>query len=806
MVLGSIILLLFFLFLLLAFSCPMKILWPLYFCLIVIIDISTYLGFWASTFLTLFWIFIGAMAFFPEWRKQVFVSKMIALIQPSFPHMSSTEKEALEAGDTWWEAEFFTGRPNWVKLLSYQTPHLSQREKAFIDNQVSTLCSMLNNWDILNQSHDLSSEVWAYLKKEKFFGLVIPENYGGLGFSPLAHSTIVMKLSTRSSVCAITAMVPNSLGPGELLLKYGTEEQKNYYLPRLAMGEEIPCFGLTSLEAGSDAGAMSDYGIICHDVYEGQSVLGIRLNWSKRYITLAPVATVLGLAFKLYDPNHLLSDKVDLGISVCLVPTHLPGIEMGHRHWPLMIPFQNGPTRGKDVFLPLDYLVGGAAMAGQGWRMLMECLSEGRGISLPAVATGGSKFLYGLTGGYAKIREQFNISISKFEGIRSALAELSGKTFMLQAMRIFTLGPIQEGRKPAIASAIAKYHMTEMARDIVNLSMDIHGGKAIQVGPKNDLFPAYLQIPIGITVEGANILMRNLVIFGQGSVRCHPFLLQELKILSEETESVLDKFDLVLMKHIRFTFSNLAKSILYGLSGGFFVWVKAPSEIKKYAKKMSRMSAAFALMTDMALLVLGGNLKRKETLSGRLADMMGQLYIASSVLKYYADSNYAADQKKYVEWAIDYSLWKMQAAMQDFIGNFPHKIIRILFKLIVFPFGNPYHRPSDDLDNQLAEEMLTDSSIRQAIIEDCYLDNPVEKAFQRSLDLADLLKRWSKTKISDLVPEYVDYETKIQAAIHAGRLTTEEGQKLKEYEKMRIEALMVDEFDKDLKQILTPIS
>ncbi len=804
MVMVSIVVLLLSLLLLLAFSCPMVIFWPTYLVLILSMAASGVLAFSISLVLSLLWAIVGFMVFIPKWRKSFLVSKLLAFIHASFPHMSRTEQDAIEAGDVWWEAEFFTGKPNWQTLLAYKTPSLSAKEQAFVDNQVTTLCNMLNNWDILSQSRDLPNDVWAYLKKEKFFGLMIPENYGGLGFSPLAHSTIVMKLSTKSSVCAITAMVPNSLGPAELLLKYGTEEQKNYYLPRLASGEEIPCFGLTSLDAGSDAGAMTDYGLICRGEFEGKTVVGIKLHWSKRYITLAPIATVLGLAFKLYDPEKILGNDTDLGISVCLVPTHLPGIDIGHRHWPLMMTFQNGPTRGQDVFVPLDYLIGGQKMAGQGWRMLMECLSEGRGISLPAVSTGGGKLLYGLTSAYAKVREQFNISISKFEGIRSALAEIAGKTFMLQAMRLFTVGPVQEGLSPAIASAIAKYHMTEMARDIVNLSMDIHGGKAIQVGPNNDLFPAYLQIPIGITVEGANILMRNLVIFGQGSVRCHPFLLQELNILSEETPDTLDKFDAILSKHIQFSLSNFARNILYAFSGGRAIVVNAPREIQKYARELTRMSAAFALMTDIALLILGGNLKRKETLSGRLADIMGQLYIASSVLKYYADAKYPKHHKEYVTWSIEFCLWKAQLAMQDFMANFPNRFIAKALKFVIFPWGYPYRRPSDHHDNLLVEAMLHNSEIRNELLRDSHLNEMTEKSFQDSLALEPLLKHWAKMDISDLTPEYSSYNEKVDAVVRASGLTQQEGEQLKAYEQLRRHVLSVDEFDATLTTVLTP--
>jgi len=807
----SLVLLIISLLLLLAFSCPIIVLWPVYAALILIIDGYGSLGVFPSSVISLLWLGIGALSFVPKWRKQFVVSKLLAYIRVSFPHMSQTEKEAIEAGDIWWEAEFFTGKPSWQTLFAYKTPTLTLKEQAFMDNQVTTLCSMIHNWTVLNELHDLPPEVWAYLKQEKFFGLLIPESYGGLGFSPFAHSTIVMKLATQSSTCAITAMVPNSLGPAELLLKYGTDQQKNYYLPRLALGQEIPCFGLTSLDAGSDAGAMTDYGVVCQGEFNGEKILGIKLTWDKRYITLAPVATVLGLAFKLYDPEKLLGDKSDLGISVCLVPTNLPGVEIGHRHWPLLLAFMNGPTRGKEVFVPIDYLIGGKAMAGQGWRMLMECLSEGRGISLPALSAGGGKLLYGLTGAYAKVRQQFNLPIAKFEGVRSSLAEIAGKAFMLQAMRIFTVGPVQEGLSPAIASAIAKYQMTEMTRDIVNISMDIHGGKAIQVGPNNYMFPSYLHTPIGITVEGANILMRNLVIFGQGSVRCHPFLLKELQILGEVNEQTLDNFDAILLPHLKFSLGNLARNVLYSLSAGLGISVKEPKQVEVHVRELTRVSAGFALLTDVALLVLGGNLKRKETLSGRLADVMSQLYIASSVLKYYSDAKFPTHHKPYVDWSVQYSLWKAQTSMQEFLRNFPNRFLATVMKIIIFPFGYRYHRPSDYLDNQLVEAMLDNSPMRSELLQDCCISvsptSPkrwLEQAFNDSITLAPLLKQWSKMDTSDLLPEYSAYDDKVNAAVEKNRLTKEEGEQLKTYEKLRRHVLAVDEFDATFKTVLTP--
>lgn len=794
-----------------AMSLPLYVAWPIYGIVLVGASIVNTVHMVFLALLWLVWLAVGLFFGISKIRKGWMVYPLLRKIRRSFPQMSQTEKDAIDAGDVWWEGQLFMGKPKWKNLFEYPVPKLTQEEQEFMDNQVTHLCQMINNWEVLN-NRDLPKEVWDYLKQEKFFGLIIPKEYGGLGFSPFAHSTMVMKLSTQSATCAVTAMVPNSLGPAELLLKYGTEDQKQYYLPRLAAGDEIPCFGLTSVDAGSDAGNMTDYGIVCFGEHEGKKTLGMRLTWSKRYITLAPVSTVIGLAIKLFDPDKLLGDQENLGVTVCLIPTSHPGVEVGRRHWPMLLSFMNGPTKGEDVFVPMDWIIGGQDRIGQGWRMLMECLSEGRGISLPAISTAGCKVMYRMSGAYAKVRRQFKLPISQFEGVREALAEIAGKTFMLQAMRVFVAGAVQEGLSPAIASAIAKYHMTEMARDVVNAGMDIHGGKALQTGPNNYMFPSYLSVPMGITVEGANIMTRSLIIFGQGSVRCHPYLLQEIQILSESGKGQINRFDTVLSRHIRYGLANLARAIFYGFTAGRLITVKGvPKPVRSYVRQLTRLSNAFALLADIAFLVLGGRIKRKESLSARLGDALSYLFIASAVIKYHADNNCPKHQKAYVEWSVKYCLWKTQDAMRQCLDNFPVRWLAMVMKRIVFPWGRSYRRPSDQLNESIVKPMVELSDIRAELSEGCFVEPGkhnakawLEKAFHDSLELSPLLKQWSRIKSKGLVPGFGDHASRIDAAVEKDLLTKEEAQKLKALITLREKVISVDEFDFDLKEVLYP--
>src|SRR3990167_7009138 len=660
----------------------------------------TRLGYLPPTGAIFFWVCYLAVAGFANLtglRRRYFTTPLIKRIKNQLPAISETEREAINAGNTWWEKELFCGRPEWQKLLSMPAPQLSVAEKDFINNQVETLCQMLNDWQIVYEDSDLPPSVWDYAKKEKFFGLVIPKEYGGLEFSALAHSTIISKIASRSVSAAVNIMVPNSLGPAELLIHYGTTEQKDYYLPRLAAGVEIPCFALTAPNAGSDASNIPDTGIVCKGEYNGRQVTGIRLNWDKRYITLAPIATVLGLAVHMYDPDHLLGEKEDIGITLCLIPTAHPGVQIGTRHIPLQMAFMNGPTRGQDVFIPLDWIIGGVEKAGGGWRMLMECLSIGRSISLPALATASSKVAYRFTGAYARLRRQFNTPISSFEGIEEALGTIAGYTYLLEAARIMTAGAIDQGINPAIASAIAKYHMTEMGRVSVSNAMDVHAGHMIQVGPRNFLANLYFSMPISITVEGANILTRNLIIFGQGAIRCHPYLIKEISLMTAEDLDIKE-LDNVLTDHIGYNVSNFIRTIAYGLSGGGLISAASTNpRIKKLERQLTRMSTALALTADACLIILGGSLKRRERISARLGDILSQLYLASAALKYFHDRPKTEDTINYACWSGQQCLYEIQKAFDELFQNMPHRLLGHVLKWCIFPFGQTYLRPRDKL-------------------------------------------------------------------------------------------------------------
>lgn len=677
--------------------------------------------------------------------------------------MSNTEKEAIEAGEVWLEGDFFKGRPNWEQLFSMPVPSLSTEELHFLNHQVEVLCQMVDDWAVCQRDFDLSEQTWCYLKQERFFGMIIPKTYGGLGFSALAHSTIVQKIATRSLTAAVTMMVPNSLGPAELLLAYGTEAQKNHYLPRLAAGLEIPCFALTGPEAGSDAGAIPDTGVVCRGIFEGKEVLGMRLTWNKRYITLAPVATVLGLAFKLRDPDRLVGDKPYLGITVCLLPTHLPGIEIGKRHLPLNQAFMNGPVSGNDVFVPLDFIIGGPAMAGLGWRMLAESLAAGRGISLPALSMAVAKGVYRTTGAYAKIRKQFHHSIGLFEGVEAVMARIAGFTYILEATRLLTLGALDQSIRPSVVTAIAKYHMTEMARTIMNDAMDVHGGKGIMMGPCNYLGRGYQGIPISITVEGANILTRSLIIFGQGVIRCHPFVLAEIQAAENLDPALgLAQFEKAIWGHIRYMVVNQSRLIFHSLTAGKFCAVpkltairqsKYQSELAYYCKQLTRMSIALSVVSDMALMLLGGQLKRRERLSGSLGDILSYLYMGSAVLKYYVDhamhQEYAANIRieiQYVRWSLSWCLVRIQEAFYECFRHLNRPWLGWLLQKMIFPWGRPYMLSNAEIEHKMVHEMMTPSAFRECLTQHTYIGSSgviaqLEEALNLMLTIEPLMKK-----------------------------------------------------------------
>ena len=656
-------------------------------------------------------------------RRRLISNFLFASFRRALPPMSATEREALEAGSVWWEGELFGGRPRWQKLFAVPKPSLRDDEHAFLDGPVETLCQLLDDWDITHRRRDLPPEVWTYIKSEGFFGMIIPKSYGGLGFSAQAHSAVIMKLASRSVTTAVTVMVPNSLGPAELLLHYGTEEQKNFYLPRLARGEEIPCFALTSPEAGSDASAMPDRGLVCRADFDGQrNVLGIRVTWDKRYITLAPVATVLGLAFKLYDPERLLGGEVERGITLALIPTRTPGVQIGERHNPLDIPFQNGPTRGNDVFIPMDWVIGGESRVGQGWRMLMERLAVGRGISLPALSTGSGKLVSRATGGYARIRKQFKLPIGRFEGVEEVLARIAGQTYLMEAARLLTLCAIDQGQEPAVVSAILKYQLTERMRRVVNDAMDIHGGSGICLGPRNLLGRPYQGLPISITVEGANILTRSLIIYGQGAVRCHPYLLKEMQAVANADGAAGRKaFDRALFGHIGFFLSTLARALWLGLTSARLVRVPIDGPARRYVQQATRLSAAFAFLSELSLLSLGGALKRREKLSGRLADALSHLYLASAVIKHFENTGRPDSDRPLLDWACADTLHTIQRSLNALLRNFPNRPLAAFGRWIVFPWGLPFRTPGDALGPPLAALLLSPSGARDRLTAGIFL-------------------------------------------------------------------------------------
>ena len=664
------------------------------------------------------------------------------------PSMSDTERDALEAGTVWWDGELFTGNPDWRKLRDAAPPRLSAEEQAFIEGPCDTLCRMLDDFDITHRRGDLPPEVWDYIKSQRFFAMIIPRRYGGLEFSTYAHSCVLVKLAARSVTCASTVAVPNSLGPAELLVHYGTDEQKNYYLPRLAQGLEIPCFALTGPRAGSDAAAIPDTGVVCRGVFQGREIIGLKLNFSKRYITLAPIATVVGLAFRMFDPEHLLGEKEDIGITCALIPRETPGIEIGRRHLPLNIPFQNGPLHGRDVFVPLECLIGGLKMAGLGWRMLVEQLSVGRCISLPANATGGALAATLATGAYARIRRQFNTPVGRFEGVEQVIARMVGLTYIMDAARSVTTAAIDAGEKPAVPAAILKYHVTEMGRRVGNDAMDVHGGKGIMLGPNNYLGRGYQSIPIAITVEGANILTRSLIIFGQGAIRCHPFVLREMNAArNADHRRGVDEFDRALFAHMGFAISNAVRSFVMALTFARFRRVLDSGPTRRYYQHIERFSASFAFATDLAMLTLGGYLKKKETISARLGDVLSAMYLASMVLKHHDNRGRPAEELPAVEWACRELLYQAQEQLHSVLRNFPNRPIAALARLLIFPRGLTYFAPADRLGRRVADLVLNNTETRSSLSRFLYCtDEPGNAlaALQSVLEMAPMAESFEK--------------------------------------------------------------
>lgn len=712
--------------------------------------------------------------------------------------MSETEKVALEAGHTWWEGELFRGKPDWDLLTNFPAPELTKEELDFINGPCEKLCSMLDDWEITHKYCDLPSDVWKYIRENGFLGMIIPKEYGGLGFSAVAHTAVVTKLSGVSITACTSISVPNSLGPAELLLHYGTQEQKDYYLPRLARGEEYPCFALTSTHAGSDATSISDYGVVCMGQHNGKKTIGIKLNFKKRYITLAPIATVIGLAFKMYDPDNILDNNVkDYGITCALIPRETKGIEIGDRHYPLNSAFHNGPIVGTDVFIPLDWIIGGVEMAGKGWRMLMECLSAGRAISLPSTSSGGANAATLATGAYTRIRRQFGVPICGFEGIQGPLARMVGLNYISNAARLETCAAIDHGVKPSVISAIVKYHITEFGRQIGMDTMDIHGGKGICLGPKNYMGRGYQAAPIAITVEGANILTRNMIIFGQGATRCHPFVLEEMTAINNHD---LEHFDNLIYRHAGYILSNTVRSFWLSLTVGRFSNSPKQDATRKYYQWINRFSANLAFMADIAMITLGGELKRKESISARLGDILSYTYLMSTVLKYYSDSKSPDEELVIINWCCKYLAYQTQTAINEICHNFPNKFIGKIMKLITLPLGKPYRIPSDRLNKELTKLVTQPSKTRKNLMkyvsnsdhEKNYIKN-LDKILEHTVAAEPIAKRFEKA-IKEQEITALDYEVQIAEAVEKNILTQTEADILVKNNQEILSVIDVDQF------------
>ena len=736
-------------------------------------------------------------------RRALLSRPLLGWYRGQLPAMSQTEQEAIDAGTVWWDGDLFSGRPDWAKLLAVPKPALSEEERSFLENETEQLCAMANDWETTQIYQDLPPHVWQYIKDKGFLGLIIPKRYGGREFSAYAHSQVIMKIATRCSAAAASVMVPNSLGPAELLLHYGTDEQKNHYLPRLAKGLEIPCFGLTNPNAGSDAAAIPDVGIVCKGTWEGREVVGMRVTWEKRYITLGPISTLLGLAFRLRDPDGLLGNREDIGITCALVPTSTPGVNIGRRHNPLNAVFQNGPNWGKDVFMPLDWIIGGPKMAGQGWRMLMECLAAGRSISLPSSATGYAKLATRATSAYARVRSQFKTPIGKFEGIEEPLARMGASVYMMDAARTMTAGAVDLGEKPSVISAICKYHLTERGRAVVNDAMDVVGGKGICLGPNNWLGRSYQQLPIAITVEGANILTRSLIIFGQGAIRCHPWVLKEMAAAKSRD---LAAFDAALFGHVRHVVANKLRAFFGGVTAGrvFSAPADAAPETRRYYRQLSRISAALAFVADVSMLVLGGSLKRREKISARLGDALSMLYLGSATLKRFEDDGRPAADLPLLHWAMQDALARAALALHGVLANYPSRFVAAALRLVVFPLGRPYAAPSDRLGHEVARLLITPSAARDRLTAGMYLPkseaDPIgclEAAFEAAMQ-AEAIEAKLRTAAKAGEIEGATPEDLARAGLAARTIGVEEEARLRRFAKLRDEVVRVDDFPQDL--------
>ncbi|TWI06319.1 acyl-CoA dehydrogenase [Luteimonas cucumeris] len=738
----------------------------------------------------------------PQIRLPYITKPLLGFYTKILPPLSETERVALEAGTVGFEGELFSGKPDWNALLSQPRPTLTAEEQAFLDGPVEELCRMTNDWEITHVHADLPPEMWDYIKQNKFFGLNIPKEYGGLGFSALANHKVIQKLASVSSVVSSTVGVPNSLGPAELLMHYGTDEQKSHYLPRLADGREVPCFGLTGPWAGSDATSIPDFGIVTTGEWNGARVVGVKLTFDKRYITLAPVASLIGLAFRMYDPEGLIGDQRDVGITLALLPRDTAGVEVGRRHFPLNSPFQNGPIRGKDVFIPLSQLIGGEAYAGKGWQMLVECLSIGRSITLPSTASGGSKIAAVVTGAYARIRKQFGLSVGRFEGVEEALARIGGNAYTISALSEASAAAVARGELPAVPSTISKYHCTEMGRQVCQDAMDIHGGKGIILGPKNYLGRAWQASPIAITVEGANIMTRSLMIFGQGAILCHPWVLKEMKATTlSDPDERLREFDRNLFGHIGFAISNAVRSFWFGLTMAKFGKAPGDAYTRRYYRKLNRYSAALALCADTSMLLLGGKLKFKESLSGRLGDVLSNLYIASALLKRYEDEGRPVTDQPLLAWSIHHATFKIEKALSGALRNFPFRPVGWLLWALVFPIGRRAQYPSDRLGHKVAALLMSPNEARNRLADGVFTtpceNNPAGRvdSYLPKVILAEPVERKFLKALKNSDIEALTFEAQLDEGVKEGWITDEERAQLEELRRITIDAISVDDFE-----------
>jgi acyl-CoA dehydrogenase len=771
---------------------------------LIAISVAMVIGTVAGTIGIIAWVAFAIVVIplaYSPFRKEYITTKLLAFYKSVMPEMSTTEQEAIDAGTVWWDGDIFSGKPNWQKFHAISQPRLTAQEQAFIDGPCEVVSRMADEWQINHVDADMSDEIWQYLKDNKFFAMIIKKEYGGLAFSAYAQSRVLQKLAGVSAVLSSTVGVPNSLGPGELLQHYGTKEQQDYYLPRLAVGDEIPCFALTGPEAGSDAGSIPDYGIVCKGEFEGKEVLGMRLTFSKRYITLAPVATVIGLAFKLQDPDALIGNIKDLGITCALIPRDTKGLDCGRRHFPLNVPFHNGPVRGENIFVPLSYIIGGQNMAGKGWRMLMECLSVGRCITLPSSAAGGAKSLALATGAYSRIRRQFRMPIGQMEGVEEMLGRIGGNAYLMDAVTSLSTAGVDLGHKPSVISAICKYHLTERMRQVVNDSMDVHGGKGICLGPNNYLGRAYQGVPISITVEGANILTRNMMIFGQGAMRCHPYVLKEIYASQmEDRKEQLEAFDDAIFGHIRFAVSNTFRSIWFSLTGGRLSSAPFRDETARYYRTMQGYSANLALLADVSMGVLGGSLKRRERLSARLGDILSYLYLGSAVMKRFDEQGRNHDDLPFVHWAMQDCLFKLEEALDNFFRNFPNPFVGASMRLLVLPFGKRYSAPSDVLEHKIAHILQHPNSTRDRLghgqyltQEDGNLLGDLERTLINIVKCEPIFDKICK-KLGEKLP-MTGLDSLAERALREGIINVEEADLMKEAEAGRLRTINVDDFD-----------